>query len=262
MINLLNPIFSLALLLGIKHSLDVDHVVAISSILVRSPSMKRTTTLSVSWALGHMVTASIITAILFYLKTKFISKLLLNFETIVAVMLIIIAVLTFLWEFNIISFGKHSHGHHHKDGKAHKHPISVEEEGTDPENLKHGDEDVKELEHGHLSILSFKGEHKVMSGIGIVHGLASNDELLLLLTVTLNFDSLFHVLFGVIIFTVGVVLGMIMYSSILKFPIMKFGRDRVTRVINLTIASLTLIYAIYILLGFEGLNLLPFLDGY
>lgn len=255
MLDLLNPIFLLALLLGIKHSLDVDHVVAISSILIRSPNIRRTTTLSISWALGHMITASIITTILFNLKEKFITKLLSNFETIVAFMLILIAILTVLWEFNIISFGKHTHGHMHPDGVAHNHPV---QETSENQN-EHGKEEIQKLEHGHLSVLSYKGEHKVMSGIGIIHGLASNDELLLLLTVTLNFDNLFQVLVGVLIFTIGVILGMIMYGSILKFPIMKFGQDKVTRIINLTIAALTFIYAIYLLFGNAGLNLFPFL---
>ncbi len=129
-VNLVSPIineditgalFVIAFILGIKHSMDADHVVAISSILLRAPDLKKTISLSIAWALGHMVTASIITFILFGFKDIFLDKILANFESLVAIMLIIIAVLTLLWEFNIIQFGKHSHGHAHEDGTIHHH---------------------------------------------------------------------------------------------------------------------------------------------
>jgi len=101
----------ISFILGIKHSLDADHVVAITGILVRSPSVKRTITLSIAWALGHMITATIITALLFTFKEALLAPILQNFEFIVAFMLIFIAVLTILWETNIIKIGK-SHHHH------------------------------------------------------------------------------------------------------------------------------------------------------
>ena len=44
-------------------------------------------------------------------------------------------------------------------------------------------------------------------GIGFIHGIASNDELLLLFTLTFGANSLEEILFGVGIFTIGVVAG-------------------------------------------------------
>ena len=119
--NLQGGLFSIAFILGIKHSMDADHIVAISSIILRSPSLKNSITLSISWALGHMLTASIITFILFGLKETVLELVLSNFEVIVGVMLILIALLTLAWEFDIISWGKHSHGHAHEDGTIHSH---------------------------------------------------------------------------------------------------------------------------------------------
>lgn len=119
--GLTGSLYFLALILGMKHSMDADHVVAISSILLRAPTMRKTITLSISWALGHMLTASIITFILFGFKDLFLEKILGNFEVIVGVMLIVIALLTLAWEFDIITWGKHTHGHAHEDGLIHSH---------------------------------------------------------------------------------------------------------------------------------------------
>ncbi len=239
----------IAFLLGMKHSLDADHVVAISSILTRSPSVRRTTTLSIAWAFGHMATATIITFLLFMFKNIFLKPLLDNFELIVAFMLIVIAVITVLWEFDIIRFGKHSHGHVHADGTVHHHEDNIPEEVPV----------VKEYKHRHMHFLTFRGEHGIMSGIGVVHGLASNDELLLLFTLSLGFTEFLPMFIGVVIFTVGVVVGMVGYSVLLNYPILKFGQDNVARTVNLTIAFLSILYAGYILLGGETINLLPFI---
>src|SRR5437867_9471975 len=50
----------LALALGFKHSYDADHLVAVSNLITRSGSIRKTSLISVSWAAGHMVTAAII----------------------------------------------------------------------------------------------------------------------------------------------------------------------------------------------------------
>lgn len=217
--------------------MDVDHVVAISSFMVRSENILKSSKLSVAWALGHMVTASIITFLLFTFKSKFLGPLLANFDLLVGVMLLTIGILTIAWEFNIIKFGKHQHG----QDLEHQH-IYLEKTGIP-----------------NFETISYKGEFKTLSGIGLIHGLASNDELLLLLTLTLGLSNFSSVLFGVLVFTLGVVLGMIMYGTALKLPIQKFGRERVIRTINLTLASLTIMYAIYILVGGEALNLTQFI---
>ncbi len=250
-VELTIPLMILAIALGIKHSLDADHVVAISSILTRSGSIKRTSTLSTAWAMGHMLTASIITFILYSFKEVFLKPLLSNFEIIVAIMLIIIGVFTLLWEFDVIRFGKHSHGHKHEDGTVHHHEQDVSEETPV----------VEDFEHGHIQVISYGKEHSTMSLIGVVHGLASNDELLLLLTLTLGFRDFFWILIGVLIFTIGVVIGMVGYGVFLNYPLLRLGRDRVVRIVNVTIALASIAYALYIFAGGETINLFPFVEG-
>ena len=72
----------LALALGFKHSYDADHLVAVSNLLSRSKDLRRTTLMSVSWAAGHMLTASGITVILFVFRELLLRPFLDAFEVV------------------------------------------------------------------------------------------------------------------------------------------------------------------------------------
>jgi hypothetical protein len=101
-----------------------------------------------------------------------------------------------------------------------------------------------------------------MVGIVFIHGIASYDELLLLFTLTLGISNLIGILIGVFFFTIGVILGMIVYGWIINIPNQKYGQKRVSRIINTTIASITLAYGVYLLLGLEGLNIIEILASF
>ncbi|MFW9856145.1 MAG: hypothetical protein ACFFFG_13925 [Candidatus Thorarchaeota archaeon] len=221
----------IAILLGVKHAFDADHLVAVSGLLTHSQTTRKTISLSVSWALGHMATATVLTIVLFIFRESIFLPMLANLELLVPVMLIVIALFTIAWEFNLIHFHRHSHGVTDvADAKEHTHL------------------------HVHLSTSSQR-EHGTMVGIGVIHGIASNDELLLLFTLTLGIQDLLGILFGVLLFTVGVIMGMIGYGISVNYPAKRFGQKRVTRVINLSIATLSLVYAIWLLLGLQGINI-------
>lgn len=243
-------LLGLTFLLGIKHSLDADHVVAISSIITRSPNLKNTLKLSFSWAIGHMITAGVITFLLFTFKEEILSNYLSSFEAIVGIMLILIGVLTILWEFDVIRWGKHTHGH-----------IHYTEEGVEihPEDHVHHqpEGDVEELEHVHVFVA--KKEHQAIFGIGVVHGLASNDELLLLFTLTLGINNFFYILIGLAIFSFGVVVGMSFFGTAINTISLKTRREKIIKVMNITIAIIAIGYAVYTLSGGETINLLPFI---
>jgi ABC-type nickel/cobalt efflux system permease component RcnA len=150
-------------------------------------------------------------------------------------MLIFIAVITLAFEFDIIH--RHKHVHSHEETK-------IEKEHT----------------HVHTHILnSNKKDHGAMLGIGFIHGIASNDELLVLFTLTFGLNDLITILVGVLIFSVGVITGMILYGFSLNYPIQKWGTKKVSRYINVVIAGISLIYAGWLLAGLNGLNLFELL---
>jgi hypothetical protein len=217
-----------AILLGIKHSFDADHLVAVTGVLSNSPTTSRTTVLSVSWALGHMLTASLLTIVLYSFRETLLKDILANMELLVPFMLIIIALFTIAWEFDLLHFHRHDH---------------TQENLTEKKTHSHL--------HFHLPSLN---EHGAMMGIGFIHGLASNDELLLLFTLTLGITELWGILIGVAFFTLGVIFGMVVYGILVNYPNRRWGQKRVTRVVNLSIAAVTLIYAFWLISGLEGLN--------
>lgn len=238
----IDPVFFivLALALGFKHSYDADHLVAVSNLLTRSKSLRKTAWMSASWAAGHMVTATIITILLYEFRQTVLKDVLANLEFVVAVMLVVIGVIGLLVEFGFI----HRHIHRH-EAQEHEH-IHLDPHG-EKEAIDHPVPDG-----------SSAREHRAMFGIGIVHGLASNDELLILFVASLSVTSLAGLLGGVGLFSLGVVLGMIVFGIGVSYPISRWGSAPVRRVVNVVAAVLSILYAGYLFLGFEGVNLLPF----
>ena len=208
----------LALGLGIKHSFDADHLIGVSNILAKSKSIMHTIKMALSWAGGHMLTASLITVLLFLFRDSILSIVLEKFELLVGIMLIVLGTFS-LYKARI--FHKHLHGH-----------------------------EVRQHSHLHLHLKN-KDEHVHMHmfGIGIVHGLASNDELLLLLTVSLGLTSLIDMIAGVAIFSFGVVIGMIAFSIFLTYPIIKVESEKLHRLINVAVGSISIIYGFAMLFG-------------
>lgn len=224
----LDPILfvGLSLALGFKHSYDADHLVAVSNLLTRSPSLRQTSLMSFSWAAGHMITATVVTVVLFLFKDYLLQDLLSHLELVVAIMLVAIGVLGLLIEFGLL----HRHRHRH---------------------------DVQEHEHAHVHLGRVE-EHRAMFGIGIVHGLASNDELLILFVASFGVAYLPGLLAGVGVFSIGVVLGMVVFGLGISYPILRWGSVRVRRVVNVVAAGASIGYAVLLFLGLGGANPFPF----
>ncbi len=208
----------LALVLGFKHSYGSDHLIAVSNILRKVDSIKSSVKLGFSWAVGHMLTAALIAITLFIFKESFLHTILPNFERIVGVMLIVLGVLSFRDFFRFHSH-KHSHGI-----IVHAHP------------------------HVHLKTKQDKKHfHAHMFGIGIVHGLASNGELLLLLASSLAVTSLGGLLLGISIFSLGVVLGMVVFAIAFSYPLVKVQSEKINKFISCGTGLTSIVYGILIL---------------
>jgi len=209
--------FVLALLLGIKHSYDTDHILAVSNLLTRAKSLSHATKMSISWAMGHMITATAITAFLYVFRDSVLSFVLGKFELLVGIMLVFLGVVS-LAQVSLVHFGRHRHG-------------------------------AKKHEHEHAHVAGPDHSHRHMFGIGIVHGLASNDELLVLLTSALGQTALAGMLAGLVVFTLGVVIGMVGFSILLTYPIIKIRKEALSNAVNLVAGVLSIAYGLALLLG-------------
>jgi len=209
-------LIALSFLLGIKHSFDADHLIAVSNYLTKSNSLKHSFRISLYWAAGHMLTASVITILLYSIREEFLKSYLSYFEIIVAIMLLVIGLYSVL----DISVRKYL-------GKSHDHRYS-------------GDHDNSSIRH----------HHKYLFGIGVIHGLASNDELLLLLTLSLGITTLWGMLAGVAVFSIGVIVGMCIFSCVGTAALFKLSRNNwiVTRSMIIYMAGFSSIfYGLYLL---------------
>ena len=202
----------LALVLGFKHSYDPDHLIAVSNILRKVDSVKSSIKIGFSWAIGHMLTATIITIALFIFKESFLNNVI-NFGKIVGMMLIALGILS-LGEF----FSLHSHRHSHGN-IVHSHPHIHPKKNQDKKHL-----------------------HIHMFGIGIVHGLASNDEFLILFTASLAITSLAGLIAALGLFSIGVVLGMAFFAVVFSYPLVKLHSEKIYKFVSFGTGSMGIIY--------------------
>jgi hypothetical protein len=221
---------ALALVLGFKHAFDADHLVAVSSFLTRRPRAEDALGLATSWAGGHLLTAAAVSAAVYFFADTVLPHLLGRLELLVAVMLLAIGTLGLAMEYRRVHIHRHNHG---DAGQTHA--------------------------HLHLHGRSSRHEHGAMAGIGVVHGLASNDELLLVLLVGLAANSWWEMFAGVLIFSVGVMIGMAVYAlavhGLARRQARSPGLGWVPTAMTVAFSLLSIAYGAWLLAGGEGFNL-------
>jgi len=93
--------FITALLLGMRHATDPDHIVAVSTIVSREGSLTKAGGIGVLWGVGHTLTIFVVGAGIIVFKAAFTPTVGLSLEMSVAVMLVVLGAL------NV--FNVHSH---------------------------------------------------------------------------------------------------------------------------------------------------------
>jgi high-affinity nickel permease len=80
----------LGLLLGIRHAVDPDHVVAVTAIATGERSVRRATRIGAMWGLGHTVTILVVGGAIIMFRIVIPPRLGLAFEFIVGIVLILL----------------------------------------------------------------------------------------------------------------------------------------------------------------------------
>ncbi|HXW92084.1 MAG TPA: hypothetical protein VEK33_16160 [Terriglobales bacterium] len=83
----------LGLFLGMRHSTDPDHVVAVSTIVSRQQSIKSSATIGLLWGLGHTLTIFLVGSVIIIFGVVIPPRLGLSMEFCVALMLILLGIL-------------------------------------------------------------------------------------------------------------------------------------------------------------------------
>ena len=194
--------FGLGFALGVRHALDPDHLVAVSTIVSRNNSVARSSVAGALWGLGHTASLFICGTIVLALRLSIPESFVATAESAVAVMLVLLGV-NALWR-AIRSSRLHLHFHTH-DGRRHIH-FHV-----------HKPEEQAAHDHRHVLKIGFRSFL-----IGMVHGLAGTGALMIVVIAaapSFIAGSMYILFFGF-----GSVGGMLILSSLISIPFVVSAR--------------------------------------
>ena len=190
----------IGLALGLKHALDVDHVVAVSTLVARERSLWRSTLVGAIWGAGHTATLLAMGLLIIVLGLKISDGVAQTLQAGVALMLIFLGART-LWAW------KSGRGHI----CAHAHS---EESGAHVHFHRYGEHAcAQDASSGRQSFL-----------VGAVHGLSGSAELMLLVLATIRQPLWALVYIGV--FGLGMIAAMFAMTTLFSGFLSLSGRAR------------------------------------
>ena len=183
--------------LGLRHALDPDHLVAVTTIVSEHKSLARSSLVGGFWGLGHTASLLIIGLVVILLRSSIPDRVALWMEMGVAVMLIVLGA-NVLWRVaRERGFKIHTHTHSHDDQPAHEHVHFH----------SHSD-------HDHRHRMFRLGRRPFV--VGMVHGVAGSAALTLGVLATI--PSITLGLVYIAVFGLGSVGGMLLMSAIIGAP--------------------------------------------
>ena len=189
-------VLSFGFILGLKHALDPDHMVAVSTIVSESKSVKRSSLVGTFWGLGHTVSLLLAGIIVIGLKVQISNRVALWMEFAVALMLMLLGIKAILKPLRGWKLHRHRHTH---DGSTHTH-VHLHRPG-----------EVQRHQHRHMISI---GVRPLL--VGMIHGMAGSAALTLLVLTTM--PSAIAGLIYIVIFGLGSVGGMLIMSSLIGLP--------------------------------------------
>ncbi len=227
----LTSLLGLGFILGLKHTFDPDHIVALSTIVSQTKNLRRSMLQGLVWGLGHTFTLLLAGSLILIFKISIPPKLTLIFELLVGVVLIILGI-NVLRKLIKVRIHLHKHKHIH-DNATHAHLHSHEESTPHEEPSAHS--------HTHKSFM-----------VGMLHGLAGSAALMLI--VLASVESISHGLLYVAAFGIGLTVGMLVVSGIISLPFIftekfnsfNFGLKIITGLASIALGSLIIYKIIYI----------------
>ena len=219
------------LMIGLLHAFEPDHLSSVSTQLLKNNNitnnskksdLKSLTIISslrgMFWGMGHTSSIILIGLLIAGLSLNIPENFFISAEVLVGFMLIVLGIFTFTNK--SIFKQKHVHPHTHSNGISHTH--------THTHNVNHT--------HGHKSYL-----------IGCVHGIAGSGALVALVASTMNgFDMMIYFL---ILFGVGSIIGMTVASGVMGLPIILLSKiSSATKYLRYTISGVTFIIGLNIII--------------
>ena len=214
----------LGLFLGVRHSTDPDHVVAVSTIVSRQGSIRTSATIGALWGLGHTLTLFLVGAAIIIFKVVIPPRLGLAMEFSVALMLILLGILnlTGLMKLLTVRFTPDSGG----VGLA----MSSASAGLVERTL------------GTL------GKYQTIRpfAVGLVHGLAGSAAVALLVLSTIK--SAFWATGYLLVFGAGTLVGMMVMTTVMSLPLTYTAKRSATfgRFITVTSGLISIAFGLFL----------------
>ena len=187
----------LGFVLGLRHALDPDHVIAVSTVVTAEPSWRRSSLIGSFWGLGHATSLLTVGGLIVLFRINITETAASRLEIIVSVMLVSLG----LYAIRAARAGFRLHAHSHKhDGQEHVH-LHTHQAHVAPV-------------HQHAHPLRF-GLRPF--AIGLVHGLAGSGALALLVMATAK--TVTAGLAYMAALAVGTMVGMSLLSGLLTLPL-------------------------------------------
>lgn len=195
-------ILGLGLLFGLKHATEVDHVVAVSTIVSEHRNVWRAALVGGLWGAGHTVSLILVGVVVLGLRIAVPELVASWLEFSVALMIIGLGIAALVRGLRRRQASVHLHRHSH-DGMKHAH-IHFHEDETE-----HA---ATEAHHSHA--ISKIGLKPFL--VGAMHGLAGSAALTLLVLTQINSPMLG--LLYLTVFGLGSIFGMLLMSSLVGLP--------------------------------------------
>jgi len=229
-------ILTLGFLLGLKHALDADHLIAVSTMLSERKGFWYSSWVGIWWGIGHTAALLVVAVIMIALDFQIPSTIALVLEFVVALLLIFLGI-RILWK---IYHGAIFHIHVHKhENHVHVHP-HIHEYNADHQYFQQGI-------HHHASSLK-----KKPLIIGMIHGIAGSAALMLMVLTTIS-SQLVAIVY-VAVFGLGSIGGMLIMSTLIGVPLSFTSRNQqLNKVIQTTAGIVSVGFGSYLTwqIGFE-----------
>lgn len=223
-------VLSLGLIYGLKHATEVDHIVAVSTIVSEHRKLSHAAWVGGLWGAGHTLSLAVVGSVVLAMRVVIPERIAGFLELAVALMIIFLGVSA-----TAKAFGKrgdfHLHEHTHDDVPhvhLHFHEPSTRHAGP-----------VKSHSHAVRQV----GFKPVL--VGAVHGLAGSAALTLLVLTQIRSMTLGLLYLGM--FGLGSMAGMLLMSGIVGLPFVLSAR-RLTRVhydLQMTAGALSVCFGLW-----------------
>lgn len=213
----------LGLITGLRHSIEADHVAAVSTIMFaddRKKTLRRAPLLGALWGLGHTASLFVAGLAVLLLAVSIPERVSSTLEFGVGIMLVFLGATT-LTGFNA---GRFVRGMLNRHTHTHKH-VHVHEDIGVVHSHEHDHQDHR---HGHKSLI-----------VGMVHGMAGSGALILVVLSTINSVPLG--LAYIAIFGAGSMAGMAAMSALISLPFAKARHLKLSIALRYIAAAITLV---------------------